>query len=115
MPVVLPRRGVQRLAGMDLEDLAVPGPEPGNTLGDAEVLPAGVGVPGSARTGREPDDGYRHALVGVMRCGQEVHPDVAGELLGWVLDRGRGGFDVHAGSVQRVSSTLVARRSSIAV
>src|SRR6478672_9012768 len=96
VPVLFAGRGVQGLAGVDLDDVAVAAAEPGHAPGDAEVLSAGVGVPGGAGSGGEPDGGDDHALVAFVRQGDGVQTQVADELLGRVLAGGLGWFDVHA-------------------
>jgi 4-carboxymuconolactone decarboxylase len=93
--VLFAGRGVDRLAGVHLDDGSVALAEAGDALRDAEVLAAGVGVPGGARSGGEADGGDDHTLVSLVRNGNGVEPYVPGELLGRVLDGGLLRFDLH--------------------
>jgi 4-carboxymuconolactone decarboxylase len=104
--VLLAGGGVDRLAGVHLDDGSVALAEAGDALRDAEVLAAGVGVPGGASTGGEADGGDDHTLVGLVRNGDGVEPDVPGELLGRVFDGGLLRFDVHSFDRTRASETM---------
>ena len=93
--MVFSRWGVQGLAGGDIDDRAVAVPESGDALGHAQVLTARVRVPGGTGSGRESDGGDRHPLVWLVRGGDQVEPDIPGELVRRVLGGRLRGLDVH--------------------
>ena len=107
VPVFFPRRGIERLARVDFDDLSVPGTEAPDTLGDAQILTVLVGVPGRAYPGGEPDGRDDHRLVVFVGKGDRVKPDVTGELCRRVLGGRHQGFDVHVFPICCVLSTFL--------
>jgi hypothetical protein len=87
---------------VDFDDVAVTVPEPGDAVGDVQVLAAGVGVPGGAGSGLEADLRHGGALLGPVRGCDDVQPHSAGELCFRVQDGLALGFDNHDFSFQPV-------------
>ena len=89
VPVLLAGLDVDDVAGADLLDVAAAAGDVADAVGDVERLAAGVGVPGGAGAGGEPDVGAADGglLVGVADA---VDVDGAGEPVagaGWRSDR----------------------------
>lgn len=55
VPVPLTWRGIDHVAGTDLDDFAAAGLDQPDALGDIKGLADGVGVPGGADAGAEAD------------------------------------------------------------
>ena len=74
VPVLLAGWGVERLAWMDFNDLAVPGLEAAYSLSDPELLAVFVGMPGGPGTGREADSCDDHRLAFLVGKRDRIQP-----------------------------------------
>ena len=87
MPVFFAGWGVDGLSGLHVDDVAAAGLHAGDAVGDVQGLSVGVAVPGGAGAGCESDEADDHPLVLGLGGGDDVEPDVAGELVRRVLHR----------------------------
>src|ERR671912_570093 len=84
MPVPLIRGCDDDIAGPELLDPAAAGLHQPSAFGDVEGLADGVGVPGGAGRGGEPDGADPHP-GGLLAAGDGVDEDIAGEPFGRTL------------------------------
>src|SRR4051812_31666891 len=89
VPMPLARRGVDRVARLDLEQLTATSLYPPDSLDHVQGLAHRVGVPGVARARRKVHDAYADARWR-RATGEEINPHVAdegdwGSLWRWFL------------------------------
>ena len=95
VPVPLPRRRRDRVAGPDLDDLPAACLGPPDALEDVQGLAKGMGMPGVAGTRREVHDA-RAEVRGHLVVGDRIEPDLANEPVRRTLDRRPLGLNLHA-------------------